>query len=988
MIRLTGVLAALVTSTLILSRVMEHAALASPRIQKPGTTEKMADEKADQKKMRVQVIAPDRTPVAGASLTLGIWYQQTANTLHFTTDENGLAELPIPNELRIFRLSASAAGYTPLFAGWEENEIKSGTHPPEEFTFQMIPAVEIGGIFVDENDQPIKGVAVEVKLESGGQIDSGRIRFNTFFAARSDALSTDENGRWSLANIPPGDDLSLSLKVTHPDFVSDEKWGELQSNQSIEYKEFRNKSAKFVLRKGLKIRGTITDESGRPVNDALVVWGDNPYGQEGIQELYVNSDGTYETPTQKNGELRITAIAPGFAPETTMVTVGPDMKSTDFVISPGKRLEIHFVDEAGKPVRGVAVSIDRWRKSKALYNNAHPSMKSSGIPNNCDDDGVFVWDWAPDDAVTYNFNGREMIYQSGVSLTASDEPITIVVHQRKIITGRVSDSDGNPLKSFAVTLLRHLNEATEIRESLVNGKDGEFEVPINRLEGTFSLRIEAAGFEPFFTEKFERDLGAGPFDVKLKPATLIPYQVINEDGKPVPDATVIVVSPDERLFLQNGFFDKQEISETINFTTDSNGFFSLNKSTKPQTLMAISRDGYAEIADYPEQPANPITIRQWASLKGFVTKEGQPWKTKSFIRQNRYLHGKTYHIDRTQLVNADGNGRFQLERVASMPNVIYFVGGDDPLEPQYNIAFCPNPGEEFQLDFANCTRLSFRTKFVGGNAQKVGLPNSLFSLTRLEASVALPNELLLELQANNLDRLGLVDTKKWFVDHKNSHALQAYSSCFDHYEGRLSSTGGIALDVLRPGKYLLEISAYAKTNGTRHLDSMSAFSQEIQIGEEPTDLGEMEIPLFEDPKFGETIADFQIASRTDQSQTSLSAYRGRYVVLDFWCPWCEACGEDTPRVQMLAKSLGKNGKTTIISLMKNGKGPVVRVPVEIPDGITWIDGQVPASDESPIRRSLGVWTTQHFVLIDPDGKYVVGGSLAVVANGLEELALK
>ena len=112
------------------------------------------------------------------------------------------------------------------------------------------------------------------------------------------------------------------------------------------------------------------------------------------------------------------------------------------------------------------------------------------------------------------------------------------------------------------------------------------------------------------------------------------------------------------------------------------------------------------------------------------------------------------------------------------------------------------------------------------------------------------------------------------------------------------------------------------------------------------------------------------------------------MLLDFWTPWSDKCGEYTPKIQSLAKRLAAKGKTNMVSLMANGSGPVVRVPTRIPDGMKWIDGRVSQADQRHIRRRIGAWTAQHFVLIDPEGKYVVGGSLATVVKKMQTLGLR
>ena len=958
--------------------------------EKDETTETVepTEDESEVRKIKVLVKTPDGKPLFNASITLGVWYKETAETLNFTTDKDGAAELPVPDDLKIYRLWASAVGYTPLFANWEEDEIKKGTLPPDEFTFKMIAAVEIGGIVVDKDGQPIENVAVQVRGNGAGANLEGRVRLSTHYAL-NDNVKTDADGRWSVANIPPGDDVVISLKLNHSDFKSDENWGDLQAVNKIGLKELRDKSAKLVMAKGIQVRGRVIDEAGKPIENALVVWGDSPYWQEGSQEIFTDADGRYETPTQKDGDLRITIMAPGFSPETTKVKVGPRLKETDFVMSSGNRLELRFVDEAGEAVSGAYAQIDGWRSAKSIYNYRHPNVKNSRIPIGSDENGVYVWDWAPDDPVTFVFSARGYIAQRGIEITASEEPTTIVMRKPKSVSGKVTDANGVPVPNFSIIPRLHLNDRIthEHRRDIVKGKDGKFSLKIDRQLGDYSLLIEAKGYESAFTEKFPRD-NPPEFDIQLTRAVERKYRVVNENGEPVVDATIIA-APIDQTFSTQSYFDTFAKNRVLNATSDSKGAFTIPNSKTPRTLLAVTRDRFGEVSDSPDNPESEIAMKEWASLKYFVTKNGVPWLTGHFLRENRYNNGRFFHIQHYRMTGAsDGNGIFKQKYVAAMPQAIDIFAKGDPGRMRYQIAFEPKPGEEFEIDFTDCPSLKANVSFSGNNSSKVDSAKSRFMLTRLEPSVNIPAELAREIKVNDLDPSDVASVLQWFRDRENFDASTCFSNCFDSYSGTLTDDGKLAIDVLKPGKYSLSISANVQSNWDRSSEPLSNFSKVIEIGNGVNDLGSMTVPVFEDPEPNSIVENFDFTVRTDKTKSSLEKFKGNYLLLDFWTPWSDKCGEYTPKIQSLAKRLAAKGKTNMVSLMANGSGPVVRVPTRIPDGMKWIDGRVSQADERHIRRRLGAWTAQHFVLIDPEGKYVVGGSLATVVKKMQTLGLR
>jgi cytochrome c biogenesis protein CcmG/thiol:disulfide interchange protein DsbE len=55
---------------------------------------------------------------------------------------------------------------------------------------------------------------------------------------------------------------------------------------------------------------------------------------------------------------------------------------------------------------------------------------------------------------------------------------------------------------------------------------------------------------------------------------------------------------------------------------------------------------------------------------------------------------------------------------------------------------------------------------------------------------------------------------------------------------------------------------------------------------------------------------------------SLSSYRGKVVLLDFWATWCDPCREETPHLVELQNKYGAQGLQIIGISMDDGPGPV------------------------------------------------------------------
>jgi protocatechuate 3,4-dioxygenase beta subunit len=174
------------------------------------------------------------------------------------------------------------------------------------------------------------------------------------------------------------------------------------------------------MRRGIPVSGTVTDAEGKPLKEALVVWGDDPYFQEGKQETYTDSRGVYRFPPLKPGPTTLTVVAEGWAPELKKVEIAGDSATVDFQLQRGATIKFAFVDRDGKPIPEVYVSIAGWRDAKSLYNHKHPNVLESKIPRQADKNGIYEWSWAPKDHVAYQFGKEGLPYLEPRKFYADD----------------------------------------------------------------------------------------------------------------------------------------------------------------------------------------------------------------------------------------------------------------------------------------------------------------------------------------------------------------------------------------------------------------------------------------------------------------------------------------------------------------------------------------------------------------------------------------
>jgi Carboxypeptidase regulatory-like domain len=399
-----------------------------------GTALCQAQENADKpakRTMRVQVLDLDGNPLKGVNIHASVWTKEPFKANRdYTTDAEGKTTVELPQKIDILRLWATKESHVGLFAQWWPEMQPDGHLIPDEYTFRLARGTTVGGVVKNEAGEPIRGSKVQVRLVTPPGAESRERPYPaTWLSSGDNAKTTNADGRWSIDNVPAGDDVKVLVMLSHPEYMSETKWGSLQNEQMVTMRSLRDESATIVMHWGVSVSGIVRDGDGKPVKDAVVVWGDDPYFEEGSQEVRTDAEGHYRLPPRAFGPLTVTVIAPGWSPDQQKLDLSPANTAADFDLKPGKHLRIRFVNGAGEPVSKVAVGITAWRGGKALYNHQHPNVLDTKIPTRTNANGVFEWKWAPDDMVQYAFSaeGYEYIHQHPV--IAGDEPAVVVLRK-------------------------------------------------------------------------------------------------------------------------------------------------------------------------------------------------------------------------------------------------------------------------------------------------------------------------------------------------------------------------------------------------------------------------------------------------------------------------------------------------------------------------------------------------------------------------------
>lgn len=609
-----------------------------------------AAERSSKRTMLVRTVDEAGKPIAGALIEVCIDGSQR----EYETGTHGTvaAEL-LEEDFGYLRVVAVADGYSPLYAIWH-NE-KRCDPVPDEFSFTMEEGTTVGGIVRDEQGKPIKDVSVGLWI---GTSSTSLRRVQRWFHKHVE--KTDAGGRWQCTLMPTQIDR-LSLRFRHPDYVSyDTYW----ASPKPPVEKLRAMTAVRVMEKGIPVAGTVTDETGTPVADAIVALGGKHYDAE-RPKTATDQRGQFRFAHCKPGRQVLTVVASGWAPEIRTVTLVPPSAPVDFQLKKGRTIRIRVINTEGKPLAGTRIFPNTWRRRRRLT--------GLGVELLTDEEGRWVWDSAPEDAVKLdifkrghvNIRRRELATQEKehvITLNASP-PIPPPLE----VSGRVVDAETKePIKSFRVIPCFSLSSRLDDAKS---GRDGRYSI---HLPGEYSqhiLRVEAPGYLSRATRFFKTSERTVTYDLELTKAAAVAGKILRPDGTPLEGAEVLLYSSHNRPRLENGRVQRDfRNPDWVTAKTAPDGSFSLAPWTKSYTLMVMDDAGFAILGRDELAQVSQITLQPWARVEGTLRIGSRPVANESIAVMPDYppedsslwKNVKSFPNYETQ---TDQRGRFVFDRL-------------------------------------------------------------------------------------------------------------------------------------------------------------------------------------------------------------------------------------------------------------------------------------------------------------------------------------
>ncbi len=124
----------------------------------------------------------------------------------------------------------------------------------------------------------------------------------------------------------------------------------------------------------------------------------------------------------------------------------------------------------------------------------------------------------------------------------------------------------------------------------------------------------------------------------------------------------------------------------------------------------------------------------------------------------------------------------------------------------------------------------------------------------------------------------------------------------------------------------------------------------------------------------------------DGKPISLSNFRGKYLLIDFWASWCAPCRAENPNVVKAYAKYHEKGFEILGVSLDNERGRENWLNAIKKDGLAWTQVSDLKYWNNEVARKYGISSIPQNFLLDPTGK-IVGKNLRgeTLSKKLEEI---
>lgn len=557
------------------------------------------------------------------------------------TDERGRYDL----EMGAYQsrwIRSAAVGYNP-----EHRRMNpSGGEVP---SMALIPIAGVSGRVIDENGDPINGVAVSLRVLPGTQVPASVRRL------QGDGWNgtTSEKGFFGVSTLPSG--LSYELNFRAEGFAPKRlEIGPLEPRE-------QQSEIEVVLTPGRVAYGWVVDEGESPVAGATVQLHRPPSSstmsyrrrsvedEEAVPSTLTDAEGRYELQDLGVGlynlVVRAAGLAPASIPGLEIPDGPPEMDFGTVVLVEGATLEGQVTDADGDPVANAEVSVREEQQMMIMAVASERAVQTNAT-------GQFVVDGLrPEQPVSISVK-KEGYGTYGLNLIRPplEEPLAIELLRSVRFTGRVVNEEGLAVEGARVMVGPDYRQGRSVasfrRGSARTEQDGRFAIE-GVSPGIVQVIVAGEGYQRLEQNGIEVDANTN-MDLVLKRGALVEGTVTYADGEPVGGANVSI--------------NQDTSSVWAGSQTDFEGRYRVEGA--PLGLVSIHvHHGNGELLSEKAEIKAGANLIDLKAERGFkisgqvMTEDGTPVRGATLSLQ----HNEEGHSSSTSWQEAtDGNGSFSL----------------------------------------------------------------------------------------------------------------------------------------------------------------------------------------------------------------------------------------------------------------------------------------------------------------------------------------
>lgn len=357
----------------------------------------------------------------------------------------------------------------------------------------------------------------------GGPVEGANVQADSFSAV------TDGGGLFSLAGLREG--TRLSLRVTRQGFAP-----RIVSGIEMPLPE----PLTVELTPAARIAGTVLDETGDPVGEAKLILTEEhregpPRGRF-VGAAEVDPEGRFEMVDLTPGRFRLSALAPGFLPETRdglELKAGEGIEGLDLTLRRGSVVEGRVLAPDGSPVAGARVLVLDPPDEKDLGLAGRPETFA-------DNEGRYqLGGLTEGDRTVLAEHAGFRSARRQVKVQTGTTPLDLRLGRGFEVSGRVTGPEG-PVAGANLRLLPQ--DGTESAPTVTSGADGTFRFEAVA-EGGYRVETETKGYASAAREIRVAGSPLTGLEIRLERGGAIAGRILGLPFQDLAEVQVVATSP-------------------------------------------------------------------------------------------------------------------------------------------------------------------------------------------------------------------------------------------------------------------------------------------------------------------------------------------------------------------------------------------------------------------------------------------------------------